>query len=155
MLKRLIAGIVALSLAVTVIGPAQAEGLDRDDVGKIIIGIAAVAALNALLESRDRDRDRDDRAASSRNAHSWADLNRPRARQEARYRDLPSDCLRRISTRSGVQHIYTQTCLDRRYAQADQLPNRCRVRLQTRDGARRGYDPLCLREQGYRSDRRR
>jgi len=156
MLKILITAMTALSLTIASVAPVQANGIDREDVGKIIIGIAAIAALNAYLENqrRDDDDDRDRDRASSRNNNSWADLNRPRPREQVRRRNLPSDCLRRVNARGGVQHIYTQSCLDRNYAQVDSLPNRCRVRLQTQNGPRRGYDPLCLHEAGYRATRR-
>ncbi len=155
MLKPLIAGIIALSL--TLATPLQAGGLDRDDVGKLILGIAAIAALNAALENRREDRsttqvrDRDMRAprVSPNNANRWSDLNRQTNR-----RVIPHACLRNIETRFGTQRMFGLRCLERNYNHVNSLPDRCAVRVYTNNGPRRGYDPLCLREQGYRSDRR-
>jgi hypothetical protein len=159
MFKHLIVGITALSLTFASAAPAQANGFDREDVGKMLIGIAAIAALNAAIQSNKRD----DRAAersepvqhrTNRSNNSWADLNRHRGHDQARNRDLPRECLRSVKTRFGTQRLFGQRCLERNYARVNRLPNRCAVRIYTADGPRRGFDPLCLREQGFWTTRR-
>ena len=160
MLKQLIAGVTAASLALA--SPAQAGGLDREDVGKLLIGLAAIAALNAAIENhgskarpglptRAHDRSRHNIPDAQRgDAGRWADLGRQTNR-----RVIPHDCLRRVETRFGTQRMFGRRCLERNYTYVDSLPNRCAVRVYTSNGPRRGFDPLCLREQGYRTDRRR
>lgn len=153
MLKPLIAGITALSLSFATATPTQAEGMTGDDVGKLIIGIAAIAALNAALESNDRDDARRPARVDHRRS-SWADLNRPRHREETRRNDLPRQCLQTVDTRFGTYRLFGKSCLERDYARVNRLPDRCAVRLYTEDGPRSGFDPLCLRDAGYRSTRR-
>lgn len=159
MFKHMIAGITALSLTFGTAGPVQANGFDREDVGKLLVGIAAIAALNAAVENNKRSERADDRTQtvdhrSNRHTNSWADLNRSRQRAHARNRDLPRECLRSLETRFGTQRMFGQRCLERNYARVNRLPDRCAVRVYTSNGPRRGFDPLCLREQGFRSTRR-
>ena len=158
MYKPLIAGITALSLTLVSAAPVQAQGMNRDDVGKLIFGIAAIAAIGAVIDNNKRSDRRSQQTEtvhdrSNRN-NSWADLNRPRQRDHGRNRDLPRECLRTVETRFGTQRMFVQRCLERNYARVNRLPERCAVRLYTSNGPRSGFDPLCLQEQGYRSTRR-
>lgn len=156
MFKPLIAGIAALSISL--VSPAQANGLDREDVGKLLIGLAAIAVIGAAVEQNDRRENRST-PAHDRNRGSWSDLpdrnndwsNLPRRNDR---RVIPGDCLRHVETRFGTQRMFGRRCLQRNYHHFSSLPDRCAVRVYTNDGPRRGYDPLCLRQQGYRSDRR-
>ena len=156
MFKPIIAGIAAMSFALA--GPARANGLDREDVGKLLIGLAAIAVIGAAVENNNRQNervtpthDRHDRDWSNlqRGDNNWSNLSRRSDR-----RLLPHDCIRHIDTRFGTQRMFGRRCLQRNYRHFSSLPERCVVRVYTNDGPRRGYDPLCLREQGYRSDRR-
>lgn len=158
MIKPLIAGLTALALTFATVAPAQAEGFSREDAGKLLIGLAAIAALNAALENRKPDApatqvdDRHNRApvVQGNRGHGWGQLNRDNDR-----RALPRECLRGVETRFGTQRMFVQRCLERNYRHVNSLPNRCAVRVYTSNGPRQGYDPLCLREAGYRSDQRR
>lgn len=162
MFKPIIAGFTALSLTLATALPASAQGMDREDVGKLLIGLAAVAVIGAAIEEN-RDRrsdntasqahDRGQRNGINRN-NSWSELNRQNQVNTAR-RTVPHACLRTVETGFGAQRLFGQRCLERNYRHVNQLPNRCAVRLYTSNGPVRGYDPLCLREQGFQSDRRR
>lgn len=159
MLKSLIAGITALSMTLASTMPAQANGLDREDVGKLLIGLAAVAVIGAAIENNnDRDDDRSTRVhdrtyrapqVTPPRHNDWTSLNRHNSRWT-----LPYDCIRRVETRFGDIRMFGQRCLERNYRHVNSLPGRCAVRVYSNDGPRRGFDPLCLREEGYRSDRR-
>ncbi len=72
MYKLLAASITALSLTLATVTPVHAGGIDRDGVGKLLIGLAAIAALNVAIEN---NRGRDDNATQAQ-SRSWADLNR-------------------------------------------------------------------------------
>ncbi len=155
MLKPLIAGITALSLNLAIAVPAQANGFDREDAGRLLIGLAAIAALSAAIDNNNRNERREERSTQTQHRNnSWADLNRPRERERAGNRDLPRQCLRNIETRFGTHRMFTQRCLERNYAHVNRLPKRCAVRVYSDNGPRRGFDPLCLREAGYRATRR-
>lgn len=164
MFKQLIAGVTAVSL--TLASPAQAGNLDRDDVGKLLFGIAAIAALNSIIENNERrstaraaapkqqstqvhDRSWERRHAPTDHGQRWSNLS---GRSNARI--VPFACLRRVETRFGNPRIFTKRCLDRNYRHAANLPRRCAVRLYSNNGPVSGFDPACLRQQGYRSDRR-
>jgi hypothetical protein len=156
MFKPFIAGITAVSLAFATATPAQANDFGREDFGKLLIGLAAIAAVGAVV--RNNDRDKPDRPQTTQTDHrrdSWADLNRPRVRDQHRNaRVLPRQCLQTIETRFGQQRLFGQRCLERNDVRVNRLPDRCAVRFYTPRGPRAGFDPLCLREQGYTSTRR-
>ncbi len=160
MMKRLVAGVTALSLTLASAAPVQANGLDREDVGKLLFGLVAIAAVSAAIENNQR---RENETAATQ-AHStprnggWAGLNRPQPRHDNRRDERrmtpPYDCLRTVETRFGDLRLFGQRCLERNYRYAADLPERCEVRVYSDNGPRNGYDPLCLREQGYRTNRR-
>lgn len=161
MFKSLIAGVTALSLTLATATPTYANGIDRQDASKLLIGIIAIAALGAALDNNrrsERETPTPVQRGINRN-NDWADLNRRHNNNSNNYnnsrrRALPHECLRAVETRFGTQRMFGQRCLERNYRHVNRLPERCAVRVYTADGPRRGFDPLCLREQGYRSDRR-
>jgi len=161
MFKSMIAAMTALSL--TLATPVHAAGMNRDEVGKLVFGLAAIAAISTVVNSRNRasvtapvvqvdDREGRYRENQRNNGRSdrWSDLN-----QRTNQRVIPRDCLREVETRFGTQRMFGRQCLERNYRQAATLPNRCAVRVYTNSGPREGFDPLCLREQGYTTNRRR
>lgn len=157
MFKSLIAGVAALTLTFASVTPSYANGLDREEVGKLLIGLAAIAALNAAIENNNR---RDDMTApvvtpvqrGTNRDNDWSELNRQHSNNSRR--TVPYQCLQTVQTRFGTQRLFGQHCLQRSYRHVNSLPERCVVQLYTFDGPVRGYDPLCLQDQGYRSDRR-
>ena len=153
MYKSIIAGMTALSLCFATAGPAQANGFDREDAGKLIIGLAAIAALNAALENRRRNDDTPapvvDRNHGHQNGGHW----NPRPNR-ARF-ELPADCLQQAESRGGDYRMFMQPCLARNQVAVSDLPRRCEVRVFTNDGPRNGFDPSCMHDEGYYTDRRR
>lgn len=154
MLKSMIAGITAVSLAATT--PAAAQGLNREDVGKLLIGLAAVAVIGAAIENNN-----DTARATPVQDNNWRGINRDndwsRLNQNSsthRRQILPSACLRSVETRFGTQRMYGQQCLQRSYRYVNTLPERCEVRVFSNTGPRNGFDPVCLRARGFTTDRR-
>ena len=156
MFRLLVAGIAALSLMIAPATPAAADGLDREDVGKLLFGLVAIAGVKAALENRQERRERDAAQTRQRSetAGSWSDLNRPRPRADDRSRELPIDCLQTLNTRFGQLRLFGAYCLQRNFSGADRLPAFCEVRVHTDRGPRTGYDPQCLRDRGYTTSRR-
>jgi hypothetical protein len=155
MMKSTIAGITALSLSLAGATSAHAQGLDRDDLGKLLFGLVAVTVIGAAINNDRRENatqvhDRSRRGGNHND--NWS--NRNRGHDNNGRWVLPGDCLRTVENRFGSQRMFEQRCLERHYRHANRLPERCAVRVFTSDGPRNGYDPLCLREAGYRSDRR-
>ncbi len=153
MKTTLTAAVTALSLILTSASQAQADGLDREDIGKLLFGLVAIAAVGAAIENNREDSNEATQAHASRTG-SWADLHRPRPREDTRRRILPAECLSTVETRFGNLRLFGQRCLERNYRFVSDLPDRCQVRIYADRGPRTGYDPLCLREQGYRTNRR-
>jgi len=164
MFKSIIAGVTAISLTFSSATPLFAQNMNRDDVGKLIFGLAAIAVIGTAI---DRNNDRDQRSAQTTpvrdnrqwgdvgRTNRWSNLDRQQQRNRNSRRALPRSCLRTVETRFGDQRLFGKRCLERNYQYVNSLPDRCAVRLYTTDGPRRGFDPYCLREQGFRSDRRR
>lgn len=157
MMKSFVAGITALSLALTSAAPVSADGLDREDVGKLLLGLVAIAAVGAAVENNRREEEQAEQT-QTRGSGSWADLNHPRWRQDNRHDlrrlTLPYGCLQTVDTRFGDLRLFGDHCLQRNFRYAADLPQRCAVRVYSDRGPRDGYDPLCLHEQGYRTNRR-
>lgn len=152
MFKIMIAGIAALSLTLASATPSYA--LDREEVGKLLIGLAAIAALNAAIENnnrRDEQKDTPVQRGIDR-SNDWAGLGRGNSSHSQSV--VPYVCLQTIETRFGAYRLFGERCLERNYRYVNSLPERCAVRLYTANGPARGYDPLCLRDEGYVSDRR-
>lgn len=151
MLKSMIAGITAVSLATAT--PATAQGLNREDVGKLLIGLAAVAVIGAAIENNsgtdDATRVQGNNWRGINRDNDWSRLNSVNSRQT-----LPTACLRNVETRFGTQRMYGQQCLQRNYRYVNTLPERCEVRVFGNSGPQNGFDPTCLRTGGFTTDRR-
>lgn len=145
MFKSVIAGVTALSLTLATAMPAQANGIDREDAGKVIFGLVALAALGAAINNNNR-RDREPEVTRDPTPQHPINLGNQQR--------LPQSCLRQIETRFGEHRMFMRRCLQRNDIGVRDLPNRCEVRLFTDDGPRNGFDPACLRQAGYRIDRR-
>lgn len=151
MFKPIIAGVTALSLTFSSAAPAQAAGLSDDDLGKIIFGIAALAAISTLVEPQaNQSRAQVTREISPRPNREHS--NDRRHQQEERT-VLPRNCLRSYETRFGTHRMFGRRCLQNNYSLASRLPNSCSVRIFTEAGPRRGFDPTCLRSHGYTARR--
>lgn len=153
MFKTLTAGLMALSLTFTSVAPAQANGLSEDDIGKLLLGLVATAAIaSAIKNNRDDDRGR---VAVPQKPRIAAPVHQPRHQPRGHDRfssvpaPLPAQCLRILQTRHGTQRIFGERCLSRNYAEAYRLPASCGIRFNTDRGLRSGYDARCLRQNGY------
>lgn len=169
MFKTFIAGLTAISLTMTTVGPVQAQGLNEEQVGKVLFGVLATAVIaTAISKQRDKDRAEPVEVHGSR---TWAPRPRnprvehprqPRGqwgeRGERGERDrmsLPAECFVSYQTRYGQVRMFGRDCMRRNYRNVGLLPAACSVRAATREGPRNGWDPQCLRVAGYRIDRRR
>ncbi len=161
MFRTLIAALIAFSMSLAPV-PATANGIDNEDIAKIVLGLIALGAIKGAVDNRS---DNDEKAAD-------VDL-RPRFGSEpfdrggfvppqdprgnsgnmgrfgTRHDGLPRHCLATVETRYGDHRLFGQRCLERDYPQARDLPRDCAVRLVTDRGPRRGFDPICLRDRGF------
>ena len=167
MFKTFTAGLLAVSLTFTSATSTQANGLSEDDIGKLLFGLVATAAIaSAIKNNRDDDRARvtiqqKPRVHVQRQHQPRAHAPRqhqPRGHVRGNHRravpaPLPLACMREVQTRNGIRRIFGQRCLNNNYAQAHRLPRECAVRFNTNRGQRTGYAARCLRNNGYSARR--
>jgi hypothetical protein len=144
MKKTFLAGLMSVSLAMTGLTATTAVADQRDDIARLLVGIATVAIIaNAVKNNTDRNR-------------TDVQPHRPQPTQPQASRwVLPGECLTTVNARRGEVRMFTQRCLQENYRYANRLPNECRISVNGRSHTRVGYDPRCLRDYGYTSDRRR
>lgn len=155
MFKTLIAGVTAIALTLSTASPAQAQGLDEDDIGKILFGLLATAAIGAAIRNaRDDDRRPQVQQHQPRYGGGGGQSTGNNTGNNDRSMRLPRGCLVNVETRFGEHRMFGRRCLQRNYAQVADLPRRCAVRVFAANGnIRRGFDPQCLRAEGYRARR--
>jgi len=157
MFKTMTAGLLALSLTFTSATSTQAQGLSEDDVGKLIFGILATAAIahavkenrNDRAERREVQRERERPQVERRQTRRDILRHDSQARRSADRSVLPRSCVRTFDDRFGSQTMLGRRCLERNFDRAAHLPNQCAVRVFTDRGPRNGYNPRCLRQMGY------
>lgn len=157
----------AFGIALT---PAPAAA-DRDDVAKIIAGLAIAGIVAKAID------DRNDRKSSHRTQSivrdSFDSVDKPRHGRivdgTLRHRDqpriranrgykryaLPDQCLRILSTARGDRRVYANRCLKRNYKFANKLPRDCAIQVRTDRGTRVVYGSRCLSRDGWRVAGRR
>lgn len=130
-MKKVIATVLAASLAFTAIGsaPARAE-MSRDDVAAAIFGLAFIAGLASAMNNRDDDRNVDDHDGRRMYA-------------------LPAECLREYE---GTRRDFTgfgRRCLNRNGVNVNRLPERCERDVMLRRGWGVAYPQRCLEREGF------
>lgn len=150
MRKQSIIAVVSAAMLLTSGAPAFAAEKEGEQLGRILFGLAAVAAVSHILQQQER---------ATPTAPTRQRQGRPATRNQStrvdRTKIIPQSCLRTVETRFGDYRMYGARCMTRNFAFASRLPAQCQVQVYTASGQRSGYDPLCLREDGYQSDRRR
>ncbi len=123
MTKKLMATVLAASLALTSIGATPAMAKPNDGV-RILQGLAALYIISRVIK----------------------DNKRPSRRAAAP--TLPNRCLKTFYTGRGTTRAYGAHCVSQ-YAPRLSLPQQCKRRISTDYGRRNVYGPNCLREHGY------
>ena len=130
MTKKLIATVLAASIAVTSISALPAVAKPNDGA-KILGGLAALYIISRVIKNNDRGR-----AAA--------------APAPAPVRPIvPNRCLKTFYTPNGAISAYGARCVTK-FAPRLSLPQQCKRRINTDYGRRNVYGPYCLRENGYR-----
>ncbi|MFT4742780.1 MAG: hypothetical protein ACI91Z_000754 [Yoonia sp.] len=143
MFKTLIAGATALSLTFT---PANAQGFNEEQIGQIIFGLFATAAIAKIIK--------DNNGPALAQAEPVAPVVRhPRTPRDAR-KVLPQRCINAFQTDQGRVRMFTRSCIARHYTHAANFPRNCERDVMTRRGFRTGWAVRCMRNAGFRTDRR-
>ena len=147
MYKTLIAGVTALSVTVT---PASARGLSDDQIGQILFGLFATAAIAKIIDGK-----------SGQGANVQVQTPRPRAHQprahtpRAARMTLPARCVVEHRTRNGRVQLFGRRCIAHNYDFKIKFPRRCERDIRTSQGFRSGWEVDCMINAGYRTNRRR
>ncbi|MFT5064703.1 MAG: hypothetical protein ACJAXK_001424 [Yoonia sp.] len=151
MFKTLIAGATALSLTFS---PASAQGLDEDQIGRIIFGLFATAAIAKII----KDNNRPAQANGWTQPTPLVDHVAPAPRHPATPRNgrkvLPQRCAQAFHTYQGRVRMFTRSCIARHYRHGANFPRACEQDVMTRDGFRTGWAVRCMRNAGFRTNRR-
>lgn len=152
MKKTFIAGVAALSVTLGAVAPAQANGINDDQIGKLLFGIVAVATVVQAIKNTNRAR------------HQTQPVEQPTPKVAPhdplfdwgydsamdRFDVLPGRCLSSVVDLWGQPlRIVGRNCMRRHYDHVAELPRECRMRIRTENGQRRGWNPHCLRNEGY------
>ena len=153
MRKTLTAGVTALSLLLATAAPTQAA--NNDGLNKAVIGLLAAGAIGLAINQNNTPQVVEvehNRRFGDRDNHRRTV---PQSRNTRRADPLPGNCFRRIELGNGrTQSVFTESCLDQRYADNAALPRQCLTNLGGPNGSRQGYEANCLRNRGFRSDQR-
>jgi hypothetical protein len=164
-MKRITPFTLAIAAAFGIaIAPAPAAA-DRDDVAKIIAGLAIAGIVAKVIDDRN-DRKPANNAQITRHDR-YNSFDEPRRGRivdgTLRHRDqpgvranrgykryaLPDQCLRILDTARGDRRVYGNRCLQRNYKFANKLPRDCAIRVRTDRGERVVYGSRCLSRDGW------
>lgn len=123
MTKKLMATVLAASIALTSIGVTPAMAKPSDGV-RILQGLAALYIISRVVKDNKR---RSRRAVAP---------------------TLPRHCLKTFYTGRGTTRAYSAHCI-RENAPRLSLPQQCKRQIYTDYGHRNVFGPNCLREHGY------
>jgi hypothetical protein len=160
-MSRLIAIILAATVALTTATANPAVALDQGDRQRLLLGLTALAIIGALANrDNDRDDDRYHRPDVTRPAppppytgHGY--VRPPQPRWSPSLRLLPISCQFQVQTRYGSRAVLGRDCMESNQVQTYRLPQRCAMTIDTSRGSRTVYGSRCLAEAGYRIEARR
>lgn len=154
MTHRMIAAVLAASLALTGLSAprAAAQSFDNGDMMALVLG---AIALGVVLDNIDDDDDDDDRRVRGHHQQAYpAFPPRPYAHDVRRGRPIPRACLVPVRLDGKRRAVVSARCLnDRNYR--GRLPAQCSSRVKSRFGIQHVYREKCLVRHGYRFAGRR
>ena len=141
MSKRLIATVLAASLALTSVSAAPARAADSGEIARFIFGAGALLMLGQALSKNDRNRNVTRRYDYDQDYHVYTP---PRPRKI-----LPSACLRVNRFDNGPRRFFGRPCLRNNNVRIGRLPNQCKRTIWTYNGKRTVFAARCLRRNGW------
>ena len=172
MTKRLIATLLAATLALTTLAIAPARAQSGDEVGRAIAGAITLFVIgSALSNAMDRKPSKSTKKkqpapAPTTNVYQGENFNgwnngrgygaakQKPGRKAKRARTLPRECFFVLNRGREELGVFGATCLKEFQRRTDRLPAACAMTLPVRHGRKaKVYGAQCLREYGYRSAR--
>ncbi len=137
MSKRLLATVLAASLALTNMSAAPARAADTGEIARFIFGAGAVLMLGHALSNNNKNRN-----VTRRNDPGTVVVT-------PRRRVVPSACLRKNRWNNGPRRFFGQRCLINNMNNFARLPGGCRTTIWTNNGNRTVFSARCLRRNGW------
>ena len=174
MTRTLTASVLAVSIAFGGMTAAPAQAGNNKDIGRLIVGVAAIALIAKAVEENNRRRRV---VASTRTAPLHYHAPKPPIHiphppkpqpvylpvyQRPVYQPpvylppvafkgfLPSECQFDVRRGEKSRSVYSKLCLSELMVRAELVPEVCEDRVTTSNGRRtQVYDSICLLERGY------
>ncbi len=166
--RKVIAGVAALSIAITAVGAGTASAQTLNHGGQqrnygaeqTIAAILGLAVVGAIVAKNRKDKKRD-RAAMQQHAPQYAPAPAPKVHHKrhpvpahkrphhAQRLALPAQCLRAFHTDRGVARLFGQRCMHKTYRATARLPHHCHREVWTHRGYRAGWSARCLKHKGF------
>ncbi len=142
MTHRLIATVLAASLALTSAAATPARAADSGEIGRFLLGAGTLFIIGSAIANRDRRYRDNDRVVTRRHVD-------PIHRVKPRRKVVPSACLRFNRWDNGPRRFFGSRCLSRNMHRAGRLPGACYTTIWTNRGTRGVYAARCLRRHGW------
>ena len=155
MIKKSFTAMLAAAVAVSTM-TAQPAMADRENLAKIVTGLAAIGIIGAAIATSKSDRGHVTRGQPRyrSNGHVQPEYNnhyvKPAPKRVNR-KALPRGCRVSAQTHYGLMRGYSKHCLNRNYNHVHSLPNDCAYKARGSQGYydRVLYQGSCLRKYGY------
>ncbi|MDJ0630650.1 MAG: hypothetical protein QNJ44_20510 [Rhodobacter sp.] len=148
MTKRLIATVLAASLALTSVAATPARAADSGEIGRFLLGAGALFIIGSAIANNDRRHKYNNRSYDSDRYVTRRHVD-PRPRVKPRRKVVPSACLRVNRWNNGPRRFFGHRCLSRNMRHVGRLPIACHRKIWTNRGQRSVYHARCLRNHGW------
>lgn len=154
MTKSLLAFVLSATLAVTGLAAAPARA-DTNDIGKVLLGVAAIAVIAKVASDNKKQRAAPVYSAPTRNETRNHAAPIPQRHVRANRKELPRACFGQYDTRRGALRGFGARCLQNNMRHHVRLPAACAQQVRTRHGRETIYAARCMRDYGYTIERGR
>ena len=150
MTRKMMASVLALSLALTSAGSVPARAGSGDEVGRFIAGAVTLFIIGKALEQSIQRKS----PSVSQAPIKVPPVFQAPARNQSNFRGyLPNECFFKVKTASGRRGVYGKTCLQTVMYRPQRLPRVCLDTVRVRYGRPADvYDAKCLRQRGFRDE---
>ena len=141
MTKRIMATMLAFTLAITSISTSPARAADSGEIGRFLLGAGTLFIIGSAISNSNRN-----------NNHGTVTRRHDRdtyTHVQPRRKIVPSACLRKNRSDHGPRRYFSRHCLRKNMANFHRIPDHCARNVWTKRGKRIGYAARCLRNNGW------
>lgn len=150
MTRKLIATVLAASMALTAVGTAPARAADSGEIGRFLLGAGTLFVIGNALNNSNNKR----RHTTNRNHGTYYsttppmkhDPGPPRHRTRT-HKVVPGACLQNNRYQQGPRRFFSKRCLSQYNVR--RLPGGCLTSVYSKHGYRSVYAARCLKQNGW------